>query len=85
MFEIDKAASCGQISASSKTWSCVIAAEAGMGDAIQQMLIHDVQRLFVHADASAPDHITGVLSLSDSARFRSGSCRACSAGRILMG
>jgi CBS domain-containing protein len=51
--------------------------------AIQQMLIGGVQRLFVQHEASRPDQITGVLALSDAARFRSGSCRACTAGRIL--
>jgi CBS domain-containing protein len=51
--------------------------------AIQQMLIKDVQRLFVHHDESHPQRIEGVLALSDAARFRSGSCRACTAGRIL--
>jgi CBS domain-containing protein len=54
-----------------------------LAKAIQQMLIRDVQRLFVHRDAARPDLITGVLALSDAARFRSGSCRACTAGRIL--
>jgi hypothetical protein len=48
------------------------------------MLIRDVQRLFVHREAATPDLITGVLALSDSARFRSGSCRACTAGRMLI-
>ena len=51
--------------------------------AIQSMLIRGVQRLFVHRGEAEPDHITGVLALSDAARFRSGSCRACTAGRIL--
>ncbi len=51
--------------------------------AIQQMLIRDVQRLFVHDDTSQRDPITGVLALSDAARFRSGSCRACTAGRLM--
>ena len=51
--------------------------------AIQQMLVRDIQRLFVHAEGSDPKHILGVLALSDSARFRSGSCRACTAGRLL--
>jgi CBS domain-containing protein len=49
--------------------------------AVQQMLLHDVQRLFVHGDT--PDTITGVLSLSDAARFRSGTCRACTASRLI--
>ena len=51
--------------------------------AIQKMLIRDVQRLFVYPDGSDPNDISGVLALSDAARFRSGSCRACTAGRLL--
>lgn len=60
-----------------------ITGETLLAEAIQQMLVRDVQRLFVHDDKSEPTHISGVLALSDSARFRSGSCRACIAGRIL--
>jgi CBS domain-containing protein len=60
-----------------------IAADELLHTAIQQMLIREVQRLFVHADALTPDKIIGVLTLSDSARSRSGSCRACTAGRML--
>jgi CBS domain-containing protein len=55
--------------------------EAELSDAIQQMLLRDVQRIFVHA--SDPTEIVGVLSLSDAARFRSGSCRACTASRLM--
>ena len=55
-----------------------------LSTAIQQMLVRGVQRLFVHRDASCPNRITGVLALSDAARSRSGSCRACTAGRILL-
>ena len=51
--------------------------------ALQQMLLKDVQRLFVYKDD--PTRIVGVLSLSDSARFRSGSCRACTSGRLIVG
>ncbi|MGA9477298.1 MAG: hypothetical protein WBV21_05940 [Desulfobacterales bacterium] len=51
--------------------------------ALQQMLLKDVQRLFVYKDD--PARIVGVLSLSDSARFRSGSCRACTSGRQIVG
>ncbi len=51
--------------------------------ALQQMLLKDVQRLFVYKDD--PARIVGVLSLSDSARFRSGSCRACTSGRLIVG
>jgi CBS domain-containing protein len=61
-----------------------VPADELLSRAIQQMLIRDVQRLFVCRDASNPAPITGVLALSDSARFRSGSCRACTAGRILI-
>jgi CBS domain-containing protein len=61
-----------------------IGSDARLFMAIQQMLVRDVQRLFVCRDASSPDRITGVLALSDAARFRSGSCRACAAGRILI-
>jgi CBS domain-containing protein len=56
-------------------------ADSLLADALQQMLIRDVQRLFVRpGDAH---RIVGVLSLSDSARFRSGSCRACMPSRLL--
>ena len=60
-----------------------VPAAAPLATAIQQMLISDVQRLFVHRDGPRPHRIVGVLALSDSARFRSGSCRACTAGRLL--
>ena len=52
-----------------------------LANALQQMLIRDVQRLFVHQGDAR--RIVGVLSLSDSARFRSGSCRACMPSRLL--
>jgi CBS domain-containing protein len=61
-----------------------IPADARLSDAIQQMLVEDVQRLFVRKEVSDPSSVTGVLALSDSARFRSGSCRACTAGRMLI-
>jgi len=54
---------------------------AKLSEALQLMLLQDVQRLFVNTDTT--DQISGVLSLSDAARFRSGSCRACVAGRLL--
>jgi len=56
-------------------------AQADLSEAIQQMLVRDVQRIFVHA--GTPDEIVGVLSLSDAARFRSGSCRACTSSRLM--
>lgn len=52
-----------------------------LAHALQLMLLKDVQRLFVH-DADGGD-IIGILSLSDAARFRAGSCRACLPGRII--
>ena len=61
-----------------------VPAEERLSAAIQQMLIRGVQRLFVHLDGTSPHLIEGVLALSDAARFRSGSCRACTAGRILI-
>ncbi|MDR3568322.1 MAG: CBS domain-containing protein [Syntrophobacteraceae bacterium] len=51
-------------------------------EAIRQMFLKDLQRLFAYA--KDPAHITGVLSLSDAAQMRSGSCRACMASRIIV-
>jgi CBS domain-containing protein len=48
---------------------------------IQQMIISDVHRLFVHTEDSSD--IVGVVSLTDAALARSGSCRACIASRFL--
>ena len=56
-------------------------AENLLVNALQTMLLRDVQRVFVHQDD--PRNIVGALSLSDSARFRSGSCRACMPGRLM--
>lgn len=56
-------------------------AQTDLVDAIQRMLSRDVQRLFVQTDDL--DQIIGILSLSDAARFRSGSCRACTASRFM--
>jgi len=50
--------------------------------ALQEMLVRDIQRIFVHQDD--PGNIVGALSLSDSARFGSGSCRACIPGRMMV-
>ncbi|MBU0987222.1 MAG: CBS domain-containing protein [Proteobacteria bacterium] len=49
-------------------------------DAIKKMILTDVHRLFVHR--SATQNIVGVLSLTDAARLRSGSCHACVSSRI---
>lgn len=51
-------------------------------DAIKEMVFSELHRLFVHRDDIST--ITGVLSLSDLARFRSGSCHACVGARITM-
>ena len=48
--------------------------------AIQEMIFWDIHRLFVAREE--PQEIVGVLSLSDAARFRSGTCRACLVSRI---
>jgi len=49
--------------------------------ALQKMLLGDTKRIFIsHED---PSSIVGLLSLSDAARFRSGSCLACTAGRLM--
>ena len=56
-------------------------ADMDLATAIQQMLLKDVQRLFVHAQD--PAQIIGILSLSDAARIRSGSCRACTPSRLM--
>lgn len=49
-------------------------------DAVRQIILADVQRLFIHRDT--PDQVVGVLSLSDATRIRSGSCHACGSSRI---
>lgn len=48
--------------------------------AIQDMIFWDIHRIFVAKGDS--QEIVGVLSLSDAARFRSGTCRACLVSRI---
>ena len=48
--------------------------------AIQKMIFTEVHRLFVYR--KDPKNIVGVLSLSDAARLRSGSCHACVSSRI---
>jgi CBS domain-containing protein len=60
----------------------VISCEADtfLEDAIRKMILNDLQRLFVWAEAK--DNIVGVISLSDAARVRSGSCHACTSSRI---
>lgn len=52
-----------------------------LADAIQKMFLFDLQRLFVIDPDSK--RVQGVLALSDAARFRSGTCAACSASRLM--
>lgn len=49
-------------------------------DAIKKMILADVHRLFVHEGPAT--NIVGVLSLTDAARGRSGSCHGCVSSRI---
>jgi len=51
--------------------------------ALRTMIFADIHRLFVYRET--PAEVVGVLSLSDAARFRSGTCRACLASRIRVG
>ncbi len=55
--------------------------QSPLTEALRHMFLNDVQHLFIH-DGDA-GHIIGVLSLSDVAQVRSGSCRACSASQII--
>jgi CBS domain-containing protein len=52
-----------------------------LSDVILQMFFSDIQHLFVTEKSGRK--IQGVISLSDAARFRSGTCRACTASRVL--
>jgi CBS domain-containing protein len=54
-----------------------------LAPAVQRLIFSDVHRCFVHH--AHPGNIVGVLSLSDAARVRSGSCRACLSSRIEIG
>ncbi len=49
-------------------------------DAIRRMIFSEISRLFIYTES--PKEMSGVLSLSDTARIRSGSCQACSSSRI---
>lgn len=49
-------------------------------NAIQQMILTDIHRIFVYGET--PEQTVGVLSLTDTARRRSGSCHACVSSRI---
>ncbi|WP_372682198.1 cyclic nucleotide-binding/CBS domain-containing protein [Desulfosarcina sp.] len=49
--------------------------------ALARMLVGDLGRIFVHDEK--PGKIVGVLSLSDAARHRSGTCHACISSRMV--
>jgi CBS domain-containing protein len=48
--------------------------------ALKQMIFADVHRIFVFKEE--PKNLVGVFSLSDAARIRSGTCRACITSRL---
>jgi len=54
--------------------------EAPVESAIKSMILLDVHRLFVVLKKHQP--VSGIISLSDAARLRSGSCHACVSSRI---
>ena len=54
--------------------------ETALEEGIRTMIFSETSRLFIHADS--PEQIVGVISLTDMARLRSGSCQACSSSRI---
>ncbi len=49
---------------------------------IHQMVFCEISRIFIFSGKK--HNITGVLTLSDAARIRSGSCQACSSTRLLV-
>lgn len=55
-------------------------ADSLLEEAIKKMIMTDIHRLFVYEGQE--DTIVGVLSLSDAARGRSGSCHGCISSRI---
>jgi signal-transduction protein with cAMP-binding, CBS, and nucleotidyltransferase domain len=50
-------------------------------EALKTIIFSDVHRLMLYQEN--PQKLVGVLSLSDVARFRSGTCRACLVSRII--
>jgi len=63
---------------STPVYTCDV--DALLEDALKMMTIADIHRLFIYDGDK--DNIVGVLSLSDAARIRSGSCYACVSIRI---
>lgn len=51
------------------------------GRLVGMLPVYDIQRIFVREKINGK--VTGVLCLSDATRFRSGTCKACGAGRVL--
>jgi len=54
--------------------------DAPVESAIKSMILKDLHRLFVVPRKNQP--VAGIISLSDAARLRSGSCHACISSRI---
>ena len=54
--------------------------DAPVESAIKSMILKDLHRLFVVSRKNQP--VSGIISLSDAARLRSGSCHACISSRI---
>ncbi len=54
-----------------------------LSQVVRRMILSDVHRLFVREDGNMNDRIVGVISLTDAAKVRSGSCKACTASRFL--
>lgn len=54
--------------------------EAPLESAIKSMILKDLHRLFVVPKKNHP--VSGIVSLTDAARLRSGSCHACISSRI---
>lgn len=54
--------------------------DESLEEAIRRMILKEISRLFIYGGSE--QELIGVLSLSDAARIRSGSCHACSTTRI---
>ena len=75
---IDGAASAASIM-SAPVRSCP--RQSSLTEAMARMLLQDIGRIFVHDPD--PQSIVGVMSLTDAASHRSGTCRACVSSRML--
>jgi len=54
--------------------------DSSLEDGIRQMIMGEISRIFIYEGETK--NIIGILTLSDAARIRSGSCQACSSARI---